>query len=117
MKETKQSKKEAATKYDHGKPRYDLIPYEAIDALAEVYTIGATKYADDNWRGGMSWMRVFRALLSHAWKWARGQKRDPDGQLHLASVMWCAATLIWYEEYGVGEDNRWINGKTKKNTR
>ena len=53
------------------------------------------------------WGRVFRALVSHAWKWWRGEAHDPeDGQHHLASVVWCALTLMEYEIRGAGEDDR-----------
>lgn len=94
-------------KYDQGKLRYDLIPPEAMDALAYVYTIGAAKYSDRNWELGMSWGRLFAALMRHAWAWARGEERDPvDGQLHMASVMWCAAALITYTARKVGVDDR-----------
>jgi hypothetical protein len=38
------------TKYDGGKLRYDLIDAYALEQLAAVYTFGAKKYEDDNWR-------------------------------------------------------------------
>lgn len=75
----------------------DLIPAYPLMRLAEVYTIGAKKYDDDNWRKGIGWKRVFAALLRHAWKWMTGEKFDPDGQHHLSSVAWCAFTLMEYE--------------------
>jgi len=98
---------DTAVKNDEGKLRYDLIPPEAMEYWAEVYTIGAKKYADRNWEKGMSWCRIFRAMMSHSWKWFRGEKFDlKDGQHHLASVMWCAASLIAYEARGIGTDDR-----------
>lgn len=94
-------------KDDKGKLRYDLIPPYAMEELARVYTIGAAKYGDHNWRQGMTWGRVFRAMLSHAFKFWRGQSIDPDdGQLHLSSVAWCAFTLIEYNRLKVGQDDR-----------
>lgn len=91
-------------KNDHGKLRYDLIPPEGLDALAEVYTIGAGKYADRNWELGIKWGRVFGAMLRHAIKWLGGESYDPvDGQHHLASVAWCALALITYEKRGMVE--------------
>jgi hypothetical protein len=38
------------TKNDNDKLRYDLIPPQALKALAEVLTFGANKYADNNWQ-------------------------------------------------------------------
>lgn len=96
-----------ATKHDQGKLRYDLIPAYALEELARVYTIGANKYSDNNWRKGMNWGRVFRALMSHAWKWWRGESHDQDdGQHHLSSVAWCTFTLMEWERTKVGIDDR-----------
>lgn len=99
--------KEGGRKDDLDKLRYDLIPPYALEELARVYTIGAKKYGDRNWEKGMRWGRIFRALLSHAWKWFRGEKHDQeDGQHHLSSVAWCAFSLMEYERRGLGEDDR-----------
>lgn len=94
-------------KDDTGKLRYDLIPPEALEELARVYTIGAKKYSDRNWEKGMSWGRVFAAMMRHSWAWLRGETNDPvDGQHHLSSVAWCAFTLLTYEVRKVGTDDR-----------
>lgn len=75
--------------------------------MVEVYTIGAAKYDDRNWEKGLKWGRVFRALMSHAWKWWRGESHDAeDGQHHLASVAWCALALMQYEETHPELDDR-----------
>jgi|TARA_R100001530_G_scaffold136032_1_gene114962 hypothetical protein len=104
-----------AVKNDDDKLRFDLIPTEPMQLVAEVYTIGAKKYDDDNWRKGMDWGRVKAALERHLNAWWGGEKNDPvDKQHHLASVIWCALTLIWYELYGVGKDTRVIKGKLVK---
>lgn len=86
-----------AVKHDHGKLRLDLIPVRPLLELADVYTRGAKKYSANNWRGGLAWSRVYRALLSHGFKWHMGEERDSeDGQLHMGSVAWCAFTLMEY---------------------
>jgi len=95
-------------KYDAGKLRYDLIPAEALEELARVYTIGAVKYSDNNWRHGLVYSRLFGALMRHAWAWMRGESHDPDGQHHLASVAWCALALLQFEiEKRSALDDRW----------
>lgn len=107
MTEQTESKTEAATKYDAGKQRWDLLPAFALGEVVDVYTRGARKYADRNWEKGMSFSRVFRAMLSHAFKWWRGERYDKtDGQQHLASVAWCALALMEYEFRNVGTDDR-----------
>ena len=96
-----------AVKYDDGKPRYDLIPPEALDGLARLYGMGAGKYEDRNWEKGMCWSRVFAAMMRHAWKWWRGEEYDQDdGQHHLLSVMWCAMALYTYFVRRSGTDDR-----------
>lgn len=96
-----------AVKYDMGKLRVDLIPIAPLLELARVYTIGAAKYGDNNWRGGMEWGRVYGALIRHLWAWWQGEKLDAeDNQHHLASVIWGAMTLMEYERMGVGDDDR-----------
>lgn len=102
------------TKNDHGKLRYDLIPVEGLEALAEVYTIGASKYADRNWELGIKFGRVYAAMLRHAVRWLAGESYDPvDGQHHLASVAWCALALITFEERRMSEfdDRKPITGR------
>ena len=94
-------------KNDRSKPRYDLIPVEPLKLVAEVYALGADKYADRNWENGMSWHRMYRALLSHAIAFWGGESRDKDGgQHHLASTVFCALALMEYEIKGSGDDDR-----------
>lgn len=96
-----------ARKDDVGKLRFDLLPVEPMRKLVEVYGIGAHKYGDHNWRKGLMWSRVFAAMMRHAWSWWNGEQRDPvDGQHHLASVAWCALTLMEYEEIKPCLDDR-----------
>lgn len=87
-------------KHDGGKPRYDLIPPHALDALVRVLTIGAAKYAPDNWKtvDGRRW-RYFAAAQRHLWAWWRGQERDPEtGESHLAHALCSVAFLLDEEE-------------------
>lgn len=98
-----------ANKFDHGKPRFDLIPGEALFAVADVFARGAKKYGDRNWENGMDWGRVFAAMQRHAWRWWSGEMLDrDDGQHHLASVIWCGMVLLAYELRGKGKDDRSI---------
>lgn len=94
-------------KDDGAKLRHDLIPPEAVEALAEVLTFGATKYGDRNWEKGMRWGRCFAALMRHLWKWWRREAVDPEtGMSHLWHAMACLAFLIAYEARSIGEDDR-----------
>ena len=96
-----------ATKADQQKLRYDLIPPEAMEAVAERFTLGAGKYEPRNWEKGMNWSRVFAAMMRHVWKWWGGEDIDPeDGGHHLAAVIWCAMVLMTYVKRGSGTDDR-----------
>lgn len=94
-------------KHDDSKARYDLIPPELLETVARVLTFGATKYGERNWEKGMSWGRVFAALMRHMWVWWRGEARDAEtGYSHLWHAACCIAFLITYETRGVGTDDR-----------
>ena len=85
-------------KHDSGKPRFDLIPADALEEVAKVYTVGATKYGDRNWEKGLSYGRLFGAIMRHSWRWWRGEKDDKETKLHhLSSVIFCALGLLHYE--------------------
>lgn len=102
-----QRKLEAGIKYDGGKLRYDLIPVLPLRLLAEVYTIGAKKYADRNWEKGISYSRIIGALMRHLEAFRAGESYDSEGgQHHLASVAWCAFALMEYERTHPELDDR-----------
>jgi len=92
-------------KYDEGKPRWDLLP-SSLDEVVYVYTTGAVKYTDRNWEKGMSWGRVFRALITHAFQWWWGEMRHEKGMHHMGSVAWCALALMEWEKTHPEFDDR-----------
>lgn len=97
----------AGVKYDAGKPRMELLPFEALEAVARVMAFGAVKYGDHNWRGGMAWTRLLGAALRHLGAWARGEKADPEsGESHLAHAACCILFLLTYEIAKLGADDR-----------
>lgn len=97
----------ADIKHDTHKPRYDLIPPEALEAIAQVLTYGADKYEPRGWEKGARWGRYFAACMRHLWAWWRGEGDDPESGLpHLAHAACCVCFLLAYEMRGVGEDDR-----------
>lgn len=96
-----------AMRFDENKMRFDLIPIEALIELARVYSIGAIKYEDDNWRKGMKWSRCIGSLERHMLLWRAGVAIDEDTKCHhLAMVAWNALTLLVYEINKIGTDDR-----------
>ena len=56
-------------KDDTDKVRLELIPPELLFGIGAILSFGAKKYADRNWEKGMSWSRVFGAMMRHIWCW------------------------------------------------
>ncbi|MGE0211798.1 MAG: dATP/dGTP diphosphohydrolase domain-containing protein [Parvibaculaceae bacterium] len=102
-------------KDDAGKLPLHLLPFDAIEAITEILDFGQRKYAPRNWEKGMAWSRVFRATLSHLWKWWRGVKADEEtGKSHLWHAGCCILFLIAYELRDVGIDDRPIDSVSDK---
>ncbi len=84
-------------KFDADKLRYDLVPAYPLEQIVAVLTFGAKKYSDRNWELGMSWSRVFAALMRHSWAWFKGEDLDKEtGISHLAHAGCCILFLLEY---------------------
>lgn len=79
--------------------RFDLIPVEALTALARHYGVGARKYDDNQWRKGYEWSKSYAALMRHLTQFWGGEDIDEEtGSHHLAAVAWHAFTLLTFVE-------------------
>jgi hypothetical protein len=72
---------ENGRKDDADKIRVDLLDPLALEGLAAVLTFGAKKYADNNWRGGISYSRLTGAMLRHLFAFLRGEDLDSESGL------------------------------------
>lgn len=98
---------EFAMKDTAGKTRYDLIPSEAEEQVAEVFTYGAKKYAAHNYRLGRAYSDYFAAARRHLSKWQRGEDLDSEtGKSHLAHAICCLMMLLTIQLIGTGKDDR-----------
>jgi ribosomal protein L32 len=90
-------------KFDSDKPRWDLLPLDLIEPVVRVLTMGAKKYADDNWKiVPDARKRYFSALMRHLTAWQSGEKVDPEsGESHIAHAI---CNLIFLE---------WLDGEPK----
>lgn len=99
--------------------RYDLIPDVALDEVATVYGVGASKYEDRNWERGYKWSYSLGALKRHVSLWAQGEDYDfgpgGTGRHHLACAAWHCLTLMTFQFCGTGTDDRTKLRKIKKN--
>ncbi len=73
-------------KDDGGKPRWDLLPWGAVEQIVKVLDYGAKKYEPHNWKKLENPdERYFSAALRHLVAWRGGERLDPESKLpHLA---------------------------------
>ena len=67
-----------------GKGRFDLLPIDAIEALAKHFEAGAVRYGDDNWLKGIPLKRYLDSALRHLFKELRGDSDEP----HAIACAW-----------------------------
>ena len=86
-------------KHDHGKPAWDLLPFEQVGEIVEVLTVGARKYSGEGWkRTPDASSRYFAALMRHLAAWRSGEAADPEtGLRHLAHAGACLLFILWHE--------------------
>lgn len=87
-------------KYDGGKIRMDLLPFDALEEISAVLTYGAKKYAPNNWKHIDNPVERYQAaMLRHFSAYKRGEYIDPEsGQSHLGHAACCLLFLIWHEK-------------------
>lgn len=87
-------------KYDSGKPRWGLLPYEELEDVVKVLTFGSQKYADDNWKKVPDAQnRYFDAAMRHLIAWKKGEREDQEtGISHLAHATCCLLFLQWFDK-------------------
>lgn len=89
-------------KYDAGKPEFSLLPPFALEAVAKVLTIGAQKYAVDNWKYVPNGAyRYKNAAMRHLNEYIKGNKNDDEtGLNHLAHAICCLMFMLDADESG-----------------
>lgn len=96
-----------ATKHDAGKPRLDLLPFDALEVVGLVLARGSVKYGDRNWELGRGFGRDLGASLRHTFAWAQGEDDDPEtGLPHLAHACCGLLFLLSFQLRGIGRDDR-----------
>lgn len=86
-------------KFDQEKPQWTLVPFKAFDHVVEVLTIGARKYAPDNWKKvPNARQRYIDAAFRHMSAYAGGEKLDAEtGKNHLAHAVCCLLFLLAFD--------------------
>jgi hypothetical protein len=83
-------------KHDADKLRFDLLPWKALRSVVAVLTLGARKYAVDNWRHVPDRPRRYlAAAMRHLVSHASGETYDQEsGEPHLAHAACCLLFLL-----------------------
>ena len=83
---------------DEGKLRLDLVPPEAIEAMASILTYGAGKYEERNWEKGIAYSRIYASAMRHLLAWWQGKDIDPESGLPaIEHALWNIMALVTYE--------------------
>jgi hypothetical protein len=94
----------AGVKYDGDKTRWDLLPWREIGQVAQILTMGARKYEDNNWQKVRPVSRYIAAAFRHITAWIGGEKLDPEtGVNHLAHAVCCLLFLLWHDNDEKGQ--------------
>ena len=64
------------------KPRYDLIPPHALEAVARVLAFGAKKHGDRDWESRYTVDQCFEKAQRHQWAVRSGKKLDDETDEH-----------------------------------
>ncbi len=95
-------------KFDNGKNRWDLVPFNVLDQMVEVITHGANKYDDNNWHKVDS-ERYFAALMRHISAWRQGEKCDKESRLH--HLAHAVVNLVFLMELEKMKNDKGINNR------
>ena len=115
------------SKTGDGKPRWSLLPYEALEEVLKVMEHGNTKYPVDSWKAktGDYGTRYKNAAQRHLVAMMKGEEIDPESGLPHAAHLACNAlfltqfvkddfrTKLTAENYGAGYDTvKLLGGST-----
>lgn len=77
-------------KYDSEKPRYCLIPEDALHEVVKVLTYGAQKYDDENWRHVPDLHKRYKSAAGrHEYQSGHEDFDEETGLYHLAHKICC----------------------------
>ena len=94
-------------RFNDGKDRWDLLPWDALEALVRIYTKGGVKYAPRNWERGMHWSKMVASMMRHfIRRVVYREVIDPEtGELHFGHMAWNALGLLTYDLRNIGNDD------------
>jgi hypothetical protein len=91
-------------KFDTNKPDWYQIPYDELEQVVKVLTLGAQKYDDFNWQRleGLR-KRYFSACMRHLIARKDGKVLDDESKLpHIAHAICCLLFMLWKDNEDAG---------------
>ena len=84
-------------KHDHGKDRWDLLPWDIVQEIVKVLTYGSKKYTPDNWKQVEPYReRYFAACMRHLAAWRNGELINDETKLsHLSHAITNLIFIAW----------------------
>ena len=75
------------TKFDNGKPQWLLLYFPFFEEVVRVLELGKEKYGFKNYTKGLSYWRIFNAMIRHMVAMTYGEWYDKEsGMSHLAHI-------------------------------
>ena len=100
----------AGSKPGEMEPRFDLIPVEPLTRLARRYSLGASKYGENNWKKGMPTSVIYNHIVAHLTNW--NEHRDTKSRINddddLAAVAWGVMALMYFEKNSNGSEKDYL---------
>jgi len=86
------------------KPRFDLIPLEFLESVAELLTRGAARYGPYNWKRGRK--DFFLDAWNHAFVHLQKFKEGDRSEDHLGHLACNVAFMVWaVENHIISQDD------------
>lgn len=97
-------KRKRGTKFDNGKLKWILLPWDVMTDVVRVFMFGAHKYGERNWELGMDKDRLMDAALRHITKYICGEGEDGEtGIDHLAHAIVSLLMIMSYRRRIAGD--------------
>ena len=102
--------KGSGARYNTGKVKLHMIPFETLEGEARVWEYGTQKYALGNWMKGAPWSVPFDCLMRHLTALQSGELYDKEsGELHTSHILCNARMLEFYIlNYPEGNDLTYV---------
>lgn len=84
------------------KPRYSLLPWEALARVVAVFEFGAVKHSVHGWKTVPDAIQIYKdAAARHLAAMMRGEWYDSEThESHAAHLACCALIIVWHQTYG-----------------